>query len=377
MEAVGLYIHVPFCRAKCNYCDFNSYAGLEGLFESYTTALVREIEQGGSVRAKTIYVGGGTPTVLPLAHLGQFLDAVRRTFAVGPEVELTIEANPGTVDGPILAGLKTLGANRLSLGVQSFDDGELRLLGRIHTTAEALEAYEAARRAGFDNVNVDLIYGLPWQPLAAWQATLKRALALDADHLSLYALTIEENTPLSLAIEQGHLPDPDPDLAADMYEAAEEALSSAGYLHYEISNWARDEAHRCQHNLVYWRNEPYLGIGAGAHSWIAGCRQANAILPDEYAARVLGGERVAAMEEWIDPALEMGETMMMGLRLVDEGVPYERFKGRFGIDLCQRFAADLEELSQLGLIETDAHRVRLSKRGRLLGNQVFIRFLPA
>jgi oxygen-independent coproporphyrinogen-3 oxidase len=377
MEAVGLYIHIPFCRAKCNYCDFNSYAGLEGLFEGYTAALIREIEQAGPAQVKTIYVGGGTPTVLPLAHLGQVLHAVPRTFAVVPEVELTVEANPGTVDARTLAGLKAQGANRLSLGVQSFDDEELHMLGRIHTAGEALDAYEAARHAGFDNVNLDLIYGLPRQPLAAWLATLERALALEADHLSLYALTIEESTPLSTAIAQGHLPAPDPDLAADMYEAAEEALSSAGYLHYEISNWARDAAHRCQHNMIYWRNEPYLGMGAGAHSWVAGHRRANAILPDEYAARVLSGARAGGVEEWIDPALEMGETMMMGLRLVDEGVAYERFKGRFGIDLCQQFAAELEELTQLGLIETDAQRVRLSRRGRLLGNQVFLRFLPA
>jgi putative oxygen-independent coproporphyrinogen III oxidase len=376
MDAIALYIHIPFCRAKCAYCDFNSYAGLEDLFGAYTAALAREIEQVGPAWVRTIFVGGGTPTVLPLPRLAQVLDASRRAFTVDPDLEISIEANPGTVDDRTLSGLRALGINRLSLGVQSLDDAELLLLGRIHTAAEAVEAFRAARQAGFENLNLDLIYGLPGQTMAAWQETLERALALEPDHLSLYALGVEEGTPLASAIAQGVLPDPDPDLAAEMYEWAEDNLAAAGCLHYEISNWAREPGFECRHNLTYWRNEPSRGIGAGAHSWVGGRRWANVAHPAEYTARLLGGGCPVEAEEEIGPALEMGETMMMGLRLLDEGVPFERFRARFGEDLRQRFTGELMELADLGLIAIDDQRIRLSRRGRLVGNQVFLRFLP-
>ena len=373
---LGLYIHIPFCRAKCTYCDFNSYPGQEALFEDYTTALVWEMEQVGRAQVHTIYVGGGTPTVLPLSHLARILRQVQMCFAAKSDAEVSLEANPGTVGSVLLAGLRALGVNRLSLGVQSFDDQELRLLGRIHTAAEAVKAFGAAREAGFENINLDLIYGLPKQSLATWQTTLAGAVALAPEHLSLYALSVEEGTPLAGQIARGALPQPDPDLGAEMYEVAEEVLATEGYVHYEISNWARDEAHRCLHNLGYWRNEAYLGLGAGAHSWRGGRRWANLASPQAYIAAVLAGKRPVATEEAIGAELEMGETMMMGLRLLDEGVAYERFRARFGCDLRQRYAAEMAELAQLDLIETDAHRVRLSRRGRLLGNQVFMRFLP-
>jgi oxygen-independent coproporphyrinogen-3 oxidase len=376
MDAIGLYIHIPFCRAKCAYCDFNSYAGLEDLFGDYAAALAREMEQAGPARVRTIYVGGGTPTVLPLSHLVQILEAARRAFVVDLDAEVSIEANPGTVNGGTLASLRALGVNRLSLGVQSLDGAELRLLGRIHTAAEAVAAFGAVRQAGFENLNLDLIYGLPGQAIAAWQETLERALALEPDHLSLYALGVEEGTPLAAAIAQGVLPEPDPDLAAEMYEWAEDTLAAAGYLHYEISNWAREPRFQCRHNLTYWRNEPSRGVGAGAHSWLGGRRWANVAHPAEYAARFVGGRCPAEAEEKIGPALEMGETMMMGLRLLDEGVPFARFRERFGEDLRQRFSGELTELAELGLIATDDQRIRLSRRGRLLGNQVFLRFLP-
>jgi oxygen-independent coproporphyrinogen-3 oxidase len=377
MDLIGLYIHIPFCQAKCTYCDFNSYAGQEDLFDEYATALVREMEGAGRRwRVGTIYIGGGTPTVLPLSLLVRIVAGARQAFVVDGRAEISIEANPGTVDAAKLAGLRRLGINRLSLGVQSFDDQELRLLGRIHTAAEAIEAFQAARQAGFGNINLDLIYGLPDQRPACWESTLERALGLRPDHLSLYALSVEEGTPLAASIARGIISQADPDVAAEMYERAERILLTEGYTHYEISNWARTPAHRCQHNLTYWRNEPYLGIGAGAHSWSCGRRRANVAWPTDYMARVLGGERPNATEEEIDPTLEMGETMMMGLRLLDEGVPYEQFHRRFGLNLQHRFADELEELEELDLIETDGHRVRLSERGHLLGNQVFVRFLP-
>jgi oxygen-independent coproporphyrinogen-3 oxidase len=396
----GLYIHIPFCSAKCTYCDFNSYSGLDPLFDAYVAALIREMElalrQGsglaGPAQVQTIYLGGGTPTLLPPALLERVLDAARSALPVDGQAEVSIEANPGTVGmgtpalgRPVassawltegLAKLRALGVNRLSLGIQSFDDRELHLLGRIHTAAEAIEGFRAARRAGFGNINIDLIYGLPGQSPGSWLATLERGLDLQPDHLSLYALTIENGTPLAESIARGALPAPDPDLAAEMYELAAGALSAAGWVHYEISNWARAPRFQCRHNLGYWRNEAYLGIGAGAHSWFKKRRWANVAAPQAYTAQVLRGERPVAMEEPIDLPLEMGETMFMGLRLLDEGVAFERFHRRFGLDPRQQFAGELAELSELGLIVIDDERVTLSRRGHLLGNQVFLHFLP-
>ncbi len=375
-EGIGLYIHIPFCRAKCAYCDFSSYPGLERLFAPYVQALIREMRQAGPAYVGTIYVGGGTPTVLPLFHLEEIIAAAHTSFSVLPDAEVSLEANPGTVDIKTLAGLRSLGVTRLSLGVQSLDEGELRLLGRIHTAAEAVDACRQARSAGFDNVNLDFIYGLPRQGLDSWRETVERAVALAPDHLSLYALSVEEGTPLAAAIARGDLPEPDPDLAAEMYELAEKRLAAAGFLHYEISNWAARLDCQCRHNLIYWRNESYLGVGAGAHSWLSGHRRANVATPANYVELALAGKDPIAMDEVIGRELEMGETMMMGLRLLEEGVAWERFRRRFGIGLRERFPSQLSELEELGLIEIGADRVRLTQRGHLLGNQVFGRFLP-
>jgi oxygen-independent coproporphyrinogen-3 oxidase len=375
-RSIGLYIHIPFCQAKCTYCDFNSFAGQEHLFDSYTVGLVREMELADPGPVATIYIGGGTPTVLPLSLLAQAMHGIRHNFDLQAGAEISLEANPGTVGPDVLNGLRALGVNRLSLGIQSFDNGELQRLGRIHTSAQAVQAFHSARLAGFDNINLDLIYGQPGQSLSSWAESLRRALDLQPDHLSLYALTLEDGTPLATAVAKGEVPDPDPDLAADMVEFAQESLSPAGFVHYEISNWARSPQTMCQHNLTYWRNEAYLGIGAGAHSWRNGRRWSNIAQPAEYATRVLCHRQPVASEEIISPELEMGETMIMGLRLLDEGVNFERFRQRFGLDLTSVFSHELEQLVELGLIQENGDRVRLSERGWLLGNQVFLRFLP-
>jgi oxygen-independent coproporphyrinogen-3 oxidase len=292
------------------------------------------------------------------------------------DAEVSVEANPGTVDSRKLDHIRAMGATRLSLGIQSFSNEDLRLLSRVHTSEEAVESFRQARLAGFDNINLDLIYGLPGQSPEGWRSTLEQCLVLRPEHLSLYALSIEEGTPLEASIALGLVPDPDPDLAAEMYEIAQSFLSDAGYQHYEISNWARGDDRRCQHNLVYWRNEPYLGIGAGAHSWARGWRRANVAAPAEYVSRLLDGRSPVGSKEALDPALEMGETMMLGLRLVAEGVAYARFHDRFGVDLRQVYRTELSELAALGLIEVGHETVRLSERGLLLGNQAFLRFLP-
>jgi len=402
---VALYVHIPFCRSRCAYCDFNTYAGLETLMPAYVAAVCQEIksagERWGRLTVPTIYFGGGTPSILPLDLLAELLQALRLTFHVSRNTEVTLEANPGTVDLEGLCALRELGINRLSLGVQSAHDDELRILGRIHTWKRAVETVETARTAGFDNLSLDFIFGLPGQTLARWQETLEAALGPDRgpEHLSLYALSVEEGTPLERRVAKGELQAPDEDLAAEMYELAEEVLAQAGFFHYEISNWARKTAkcyitddkpqdwwpqsettseeistYVCRHNLTYWRNEPWLGVGAGAHSWLDGHRRANVRHPREYIAALERGNAPVAEIETIDRRLEMGETMMLGLRLA-EGVDDARFRVRFGVDLETAFGKELAHLQNLGLLEWDGHVVRLTARGRLLGNQVFACFV--
>lgn len=327
---------------------------------------------GGSTLA-TVYFGGGTPSLMTPEMVERILDALSLAFHILPSAEITLEANPGTVDIHKLRQLHRLGVNRLSLGAQSAHDDELRLLGRIHTWREAVTAAEAARQAGFENLNLDFIFGLPGQTLARWQETLEAALSIAPEHLSLYALTVEEGTPLWEQIELGLVPAPDDDLAAAMYEYAEERLAAAGYRHYEISNWAR-EGYFCKHNLTYWHNEPWLGLGAGAHSWLEGKRWANLPHPEQYIRALGRGESPVAECEQIEPATEMGETMMLWLRLA-EGADALRFQERFGVELEAVFGQALAMLRESGLLEWDGCVARLTPRGRLLGNQVFLQFV--
>ena len=395
---MALYVHVPFCRSRCAYCDFNTYVGLDELMPAYVTAVCREIEAAGErwgrLPVPTVYFGGGTPSLLPLDLLAQILRVSRLTFHVSYDAEITLEANPGTVTPAYLRGLRALGVNRLSLGAQSAHDDELDLLSRTHTWAQVVEAVEWAREASPLNLSLDLIFGLPAQTLAHWRETLEAALALAPEHLSLYCLSVEEGTPLEKHIASGALPMPDDDLAAEMYELAEEMLAEAGFFHYEISNWAKanlqspivrlsahdevsnPQSQMCRHNLIYWRNEGWLGVGAGAHSWLGGRRWANVRHPRDYITALESGETPVADVEEIDRRMEMGETMMLGLRLA-EGVDAARFQARFGRGLEQVFGAELVELRELGLLEWGGRVARLTARGRLLGNRVFARFVKA
>ena len=268
---MGLYIHIPFCHTKCPYCDFNTYARIEPLMPSYMTALESEIRCWGALlgspRVNTIFFGGGTPSYVPRRAIADILGAAHDAFRVAPDAEVTIEANPGDLLNGDLSPLLDAGVNRLSTGVQSLDDGLLKLMGRRHTSQEAVAAFEEVRRAGFDNVSIDLMYGLPYQSLEQWRETLDKALGLSAEHMSLYCLTLEGGTPMERQVSVGELPEPDPDLAADMYTLAEDSLAIAGYRHYEISNWSRPGL-ESRHNLTYWLNRPYLGVGPGAHSYL-------------------------------------------------------------------------------------------------------------
>jgi oxygen-independent coproporphyrinogen-3 oxidase len=376
---IALFVFIPFCKIKCTYCDFNAYANMSRVMEPYADATAREIQlvaerSAERAPAKSVYFGGGTPSLVPMAHIEKILRACTESFSLNAKAEITLEANPGTVDSDKLRAFRSLGINRLSLGVQSFDDATVRRLNRGHTVQDAMDTYDLARHAGFDNLNLDLIYGLPLQTLAQWRDTLERALALAPEHLSLYALKVEQDTGLEYQIAHGKYPHPDDDLAADMYILAEEMLAASGYLHYEISNWARPGL-ESQHNLTYWHNEPYLGFGAGAHSSFAGKRFWNVLSPLEYVRRIERGESVVEGSEEIGRDLEMAETMILGLRL-GEGISFEQFEKRYGEDASSKYGAVLAEVHGLGLVELDDLGVRLTPRGRLLSNEVFWRFLP-
>jgi oxygen-independent coproporphyrinogen-3 oxidase len=345
----------------------------------------------------TVFLGGGTPSLLPLPELERIFNAVREAFDLQSVAEISLEANPGTVDLASLRGLRELGINRLSLGMQSAHADELELLGRIHTFEEVVQAVDWARAAGFDSLNLDVIFGLPGQPLERWEATLRRAVGLGVEHLSLYALTLEEGTPLLGWVQAGQLPEPDPDLAADMYDLASEVLDSAGFYQYEISNWAKtavkadaeiqNPSYACQHNLQYWRNRPYLGVGAGAHGYPINMRIANVLTPTEYIQRMAGPHEkryefpqtpAAAQVTPVDTQAEIAETMMMGLRLTREGVSRSAFRRRFDRELDEVFSSPIERLTGLDLLEwAGAERdvLRLTHRGRLLGNRVFVEFI--
>ena len=397
MEKYSIYLHIPFCKQRCTYCDFNTYAGLEAFIPAYVRALCREVEDVArsateNIPVHTIFFGGGTPSSLSLDEVGKITRTIRDEFSLLPDAEMTLEANPGTLSKDYLYGLRSLGINRLSIGMQSALEHELRLLGRIHTVSEVIQSVEWARQAGFENINLDLIFGIPNQSLNDWRASLETGIGLNPEHFSLYALTLEEDTPMAQWIRQGTLVEAEADLAAEMYELAGEELEKRGYESYEISNWATkgtgEKNFTCQHNLQYWRGQPYLGLGAGAHGYANHTRTANTLLPMDYIekmSRAQGADKLifpvspAAVESRnLSQAEEIGEYMMMGLRLTQEGVTDEVFSKRFGTTLEDCYPSQIQRLTKLGLLEwvdSAPRRLRLTVNGRLLGNQVFKEFI--
>jgi oxygen-independent coproporphyrinogen-3 oxidase len=388
-QSLSLYLHIPFCTSKCGYCDFNSYEGLDHLTPGYTQALLREIElwapAARDFRVDTVFFGGGTPSLTNLDDMAAITGAVREHYNLADGAEWSLEANPTDLEREHVEGLRALGINRLSLGVQSLHDDELEMLEREHTADRAVEAVEMARAAGFDNINMDFIYGLIGQPLERWQQTLERALTLRPEHLSLYALSVEPGTALHYRVTRGELPEPDPDVAADQYEWTCDRMAEAGYGHYEISNWSMP-GRQCRHNLVYWHAEPYLGMGAGAHSLFAGQRFANHDAPTRYMetveetfeqrARSGGGTMLQiAGGETPDEATLRADAMILGLRLID-GVSVADFESRFGASPDAIFGEAIERHTGLELLERDGDRLRLTPRGLLLSNEVFVDLLP-
>ena len=383
LETVSLYLHIPFCHTRCYYCDFNTYAGILPLREPYVRALLSEIGIAGKMaqhtdgspgRTRTIFFGGGTPSLLTVKQVTRLLDACRQAFAVDQDAEITLEANPGTLSAEQLVGLRAAGINRLSMGAQSFDAELLKTLGRIHSPEEISQGLHNARRAGFTSINLDFMFGLPGQTMHHWQATLDRALSLQPEHLSLYSLIIEEGTPFYTWTHEGRITPGDEDLCADMYEYADERLQAEGYENYEISNWALP-GHSSQHNLTYWRNLPYLGMGAGAHSFFGGRRFSNILDPQEYIRLLKNQQRPEAEGETIERAQEMSETAFLGLRTA-MGLHLPTFEQRFGEPFTNFAGERLHVVEEAGLLEQKEGWLRLSKRGRLLGNEVFVRLLP-
>lgn len=383
---LALYVHIPFCRTRCTYCAFNTYIGQNQWIGAYINALIREIRLvGGSARfpVDNVYFGGGTPSLLAPEQIADVLQTCADVFLLAPDTEITLEANPTTIEPNALYKLQQIGVNRLSIGMQSAHDSELRLFGRQHRLEHVYAAVSMARRAGFHNINLDLIYGVPQQSLEMWQKSVKTAIDMGPDHVSLYSLDIEKHTPLQRQIAAGRLPFPDPDLAADMYEWAADTLAVHGFEQYEISNWAKPGA-ACRHNVHVWRGSPYLGLGAGAHGCAQHTRYANVDPPTAYIERIMAQTTSlpfplsAAVEttEHLDAPARMAETLILGLRLTQEGIVPDEFQARFGRALWDVYGEALNKLIAYGLLEQAPNSsIRLTRRGRLLGNRVFMEFI--
>ena len=376
--SAGCYVHIPFCVKKCAYCDFNSYAGYtDGSVARYVDALEREIRGTGGGDTETIdtvFFGGGTPTAIPAQDEARLLRAVQETLPVTPDAEITTEANPGTMDTAHLDILRRAGFNRISFGVQSFDAGLLKTLDRIHSADEAKNAVRAARAAGFENVSVDLMFALPRQTMAQWRDTLQQAIEMGTEHISLYALIVEEGTGFYTLQQKGRLALPGDDLAADMYALAQEMTAMAGYGQYETSNFAHP-GRECRHNLHYWRNEEYYGFGCGAVGYTKGTRRTLIKSPAKYTDAVASGTDVTLSTETLTRAETMAETVMLGLRLTREGVDCARFQSRFGADPRTLYAKEIETFQGRGLLEVAGDALRLTPGGVFLANEVMVAFV--
>jgi oxygen-independent coproporphyrinogen-3 oxidase len=388
VDNISLYLHIPFCKLRCTYCAFNIYTGLESVIPAYVAQLAHEIEDASQRASRllpcahTLYFGGGTPSLLEPQQVSNLIDCARRGFRLQENAEITLEINPGTVDDRRLSEFHGVGVNRISVGVQSAHGAELTLFGRDHTFAQAAEAFDLARRAGFENISIDLIYGAPFQTRAGWQETLDSVLAWEPAHVSLYSLSLEPGTRLAWLVGQHQLPLPDPDLAADMYDDACERLDRTSLRHYEISNWAVP-GFECRHNRQYWINKPFYGFGAGAHGFVEGMRYWNVKSIRAYMACAAENRANApplplAVDSFdvIDEPMARFETLMLNLRLIKEGVRLTEFAERFGLSPDEAFETEIARLESMGLLERTPDRLRLARQAYLISNQVFVRLMP-
>jgi oxygen-independent coproporphyrinogen-3 oxidase len=376
----GIYLHIPFCRSRCSYCDFATGMFESDLAERYVRALIREIEGWFEVQnplpVDTVYFGGGTPSLLAPAQLTRILKAVRDEFDLRDDAEITLELNPGDGGASAAARLETilefrrLGINRASFGAQTFDDRELKQLGRTHSADDITSTFHHLREGGFKNINFDLIAGLPGQTMSRWQSNLAAALKLQPEHLSLYLLDVHEGTPLADQIRKGMRPGPDDDLAAEMYETMIDEVTTAGYEHYEISNFCRP-GFESRHNTKYWSGDPYYGFGCSAHSYDGrALRWSNQRDVSAYVNLIEANKSPVIERTDLDQEDARSESIFLGLRLM-RGLNLEDYRARFGTDLRDDYDADLGRLRDAGLIEIDEGLLRLTRRGALLSNEVF------
>ena len=371
MKKTGIYVHIPFCKSKCGYCDFNSYAGLESMIAPYFSALSEEIRNCGEkceICADTVYIGGGTPTCVDTDYLCGLMKNIFSSYKICDGSEITSECNPKTADEEKLRMMRRSGINRLSIGLQSTDDAMLRTLGRIHTFSDFLDCFRSARRAGFENISLDLMYGLPNQTISGWRETLLRAAELGAEHISCYALKLEDGTPLAAA----NPPVPDDDTVADMYDMCCEILARFGYERYEISNFAKIGA-QSRHNLKYWRCDDFLGLGAGAFSCMNGARFSNEPCVSEYIKLIQNRGSAVRERSELTPFDLMSEFVFLGLRCAD-GISRREFSRRFGRDLSEVFGQQIKKYETGGFLISEGDRLRFSDKAFFVSNTILADF---
>lgn len=382
-KPLSLYLHIPFCTTKCTYCAFNTYTNLEQIIPDFVQALITEIQyvarHNPHPTVISIYIGGGTPSLLSPAQLQTILTTINQSFPLAPDCEITIEANPIDLTLPYLGRLREIGINRLSIGMQSAHADELQLFARRHDTKTVVETVRNARHAGFDNLSLDLIYGVPNQTLEKWQASVEQVIALHPEHLSIYALGLEDGTPMKNWVAQGKLPSPNDDLTADMYELVTDMLSAQGYEQYEISNWAK-VGYVSRHNMQYWLNLPYLGFGCGAHGFAGGIRYSVLRSPQRY-IQILQNKLPDNLDFPLSPVIEeftkisyddeIAETLMTNLRLLSTGLSLADFEMRFGQNLLSLKGEIIQKFVNYGLLALDKDRLRITRQGRLLSNAIF------
>lgn len=366
----GLYIHVPFCKKKCRYCDFYSVTD-DSVMPAYIQALKREmqIREWDAGPFDTVFFGGGTPSVLPPGRVAEILERASLIYGIAPDAEVTLEANPGTVSQSDLEAFRSAGVNRISLGVQSLDDQTLQFLGRIHSAFEAKLALDWAMEAGFDSVGCDLIYGVPGQTKKSWTKDLEGVLAYGPDHLSCYMLTIEESTPLGLMLERGEFSPMDEGRVGELFLHTSDFLENEGFLHYEISNFARGREKTCRHNLHYWNHAPYLGLGPAAHSYSGETRQWNFSDLDQYLELIQAGNSAVEEEESLTTSQHMLEWLYVGLRQA-KGIEARDFLQRFGKGFLEIFGPDWKRLQDEGLAKDSSQSFALTKKGMLFSDGV-------
>ncbi len=376
-QLAGIYIHIPFCETRCHYCNFATGGYESEMARRYVAALAAEIERAeGKPEMRsvdTIYFGGGTPTTLSVEQLSGILKLCRHKFDVAPGAEITSEANPGTISQGFLEGLRASGINRLSFGVQSFDDGELQMIGRSHSAEDAREAVRSARAAGFGNVSIDLIAGLPEQKMGTWRRNLEEAFALEPDHLSVYLLELYKDAPLLHRINRGELRAIDDELTVEMYFALKDEAGRHGFEHYEISNWARP-GFESRHNLKYWTGAPYWAFGVSAAGYDGRTRWSNTRNIHEYLSKVEGGASPVAEMVELDDEDRQSENLFLRLRL-KEGVNLREHERRFGVRVAERYGEELARLGEAGLIELNGDVLKISRAGTVLANEVFAAFV--